>query len=120
MQDQTRHEGYVEANGVRLYYQEAGHGHPLVLLHAGVADHTMWDRQIDLFAQKYRVIRYDLRGFGQTAMPPGNFTHHADLDGLLRFLDVDRAYLVGVSLGGSTVIDYALTYPDRVAAIVPV
>ena len=112
--------GFAEVNGARLYYEVAGEGHPLVLLHAGVSDHHLWDDQFAIFAERYRVIRYDQRGFGQSAMPPGPFRLYEDLYGLLRFLGVDRVFLVGVSIGGGAVIDFTLAHPDMAAALIPV
>ncbi|MGI8588498.1 MAG: alpha/beta fold hydrolase [Chloroflexia bacterium] len=112
--------GFADVNGAKLYYEVAGAGHPLVLLHAGVADNTLWDDQFDLFAQSYRVVRYDQRGFGQSEMPPGPFAFYKDLAGLLDFLGIEKAHVCGVSMGGRTVIDFALAYPDRVAALIPV
>src|SRR4051812_40671751 len=81
-----RDTGFAQVNGARLYYEAAGAGHPLVLVHAGIADCRMWDEQVDAFAEHHRVIRYDLRGFGRSDMPPGPFAHHDDLRGLLRAL----------------------------------
>ena len=112
--------GFAEVHGARLYYEVAGEGHPLVLIHAGIADSRMCDDQFGAFAQHYRVIRYDVRGFGHSAMPAGPFSHHADLLGLLKFLGVDRTYLVGVSIGGAISIDFTLAYPAMVDVLVPV
>jgi pimeloyl-ACP methyl ester carboxylesterase len=110
----------AEVNGTRLYYEVAGEGHPLVLIHAGIADSRMWDDQFDVFAQRYRVIRYDLRGFGRSEVPPGPYTLRDDLLGLLRYLGVERTYLVGVSIGGGLAIDFTLEHPDMVDALIPV
>jgi len=112
--------GFAAVNGAQIYYEIAGSGHPLVLVHAGIADRRMWDTQFPVFAQHYRVIRYDMRGFGQTAMVAGPFAHHDDLHGLLTSLGVERAYLIGCSKGGSTIIDFALEHPEMVDALVPV
>jgi 3-oxoadipate enol-lactonase len=112
--------GFAEVNGARLYYEVAGSGHPVVLVHAGIADHRMWDDQFALFAQRYRVIRYDQRGFGQSTVPAGPFAFHDDLCILLRQLDVTRASLIGVSLGGATVINLALAHPEMVEGLVVV
>src|SRR4051812_9978431 len=95
--------GFAAVNGVQIYYEIAGSGHPLVLVHAGIADRRMWDAQFPVFAQHYRVIRYDMRGFGKTAMVAGSFAHHDDLHGLLTFLGVERAYLLGCSKGGGMI-----------------
>jgi pimeloyl-ACP methyl ester carboxylesterase len=110
--------GFADVNGTRLYYEVAGTGHPLVLVHAGIADHTMWDDQFHVFAQCYRVVRYDARGFGQTPIPPGPFSFSNDLHTLLQHLNIDHAVLVGVSMGGSTVVDFALEYPEMVDALI--
>lgn len=110
--------GFAEVNGAQLYYEVAGAGVPLVLLHAGVADGRMWDEQFAALAEKYRVIRYDMRGFGRTAVPPGAFSHHEDLAGLLNELQVKQASVVGISNGGRIALDFTLAYPERVQALV--
>src|SRR5215208_6198208 len=94
-----RETGMAEVNGARIYYEVAGEGDPLVLVHAGIADSRMWEDQLMAFADRYRVIRYDMRGFGMTAMVDLPFSHHEDLRGLLDSLDVERAHLVGCSMG---------------------
>jgi pimeloyl-ACP methyl ester carboxylesterase len=113
-----RKTGTAEVNGARMYYEVVGEGEPLVLVHAGIADSRMWEGQIPAFADRYRVMRYDMRGFGRTQMVEGPFSHHEDLRGLLDFLDLDRAHLVGCSMGGGAVLDFALEYPDRVGNLV--
>jgi pimeloyl-ACP methyl ester carboxylesterase len=110
--------GTTEVNGARIYYESAGEGEPLVLVHAGIADSRMWEGQLAAFADRYRVIRYDMRGFGRTAMVEGPFSHHEDLRGLLDALDVEQAHLVGCSMGGGAVLDFALEYPQRVGNLV--
>ncbi len=121
MQDagQTR-TGIAEVNGARLTYEVAGVGHPLVLIHAGIADSRMWDDQWDVFARHYTVIRYDVRGCGRSVPPPGPFAHQEDLRALLRFLDIETAYLLGVSMGGAIAIELTLAHPEMVDALVTV
>lgn len=109
---------FADVNGARLYYEVAGEGQPLVFIHAGIADSRMWDAQFAAFAQRYRVIRYDMRGFGKSEMVRGDFSHARDLLGLLDVLGVTNAYLVGCSMGGAAAIDLTLAYPERVAALV--
>jgi alpha-beta hydrolase superfamily lysophospholipase len=58
--------GFADINGGKLYYELAGQGHPLVLIHGGQMDSRIWDEQFALFAKSYRVIRYDFRGFGRS------------------------------------------------------
>jgi pimeloyl-ACP methyl ester carboxylesterase len=113
------HTGYAEVNGTQLYYEIAGAGYPLVLLHAGIADSRMWDAQFEVFAREFLTVRYDMRGFGRSVMPPaGEFCLYDDLAGLLDALGLDSAMLVGLSLGASTALDFTLAYPDQVDALV--
>jgi pimeloyl-ACP methyl ester carboxylesterase len=112
--------GFADVNGARLYYEVAGAGHPLVLIHAGIADHRMWDNQVALFVQQYRVIRYDMRGLGQSVMPPGPYRLYQDLYGLLQYLGIAQAHVIGVSIGGMTAVDFTLEHPEMVTALIPV
>jgi 3-oxoadipate enol-lactonase len=109
--------GYLDACGAPLYYEVAGAGLSLVLLHEGIADLRMYDEQFGAFARHFRVVRYDLHGFGRSGAPTQPFSHHAALCALLDHLGIERAALLGMSLGGTAAIDFALTYPDRVAAL---
>ena len=112
--------GYLEVNGAKLYYEEAGQGFPVILVHAGIADRRMWDDQFPVLAQSYRTIRYDMRGFGKSKMPPGPFSLPEDLYEVMQQLNIPRALLVGCSMGGSAIIDFAVTHPEMAAALVPV
>lgn len=104
-------------NGAHLAYEVGGSGHPLLLLHAGVADSRMWDDQFLVFSQRYQTIRYDLRGFGRSPMPAGPFAGYEDVATLLDYLQIDRAHLLGISNGGRIAFDFALAYPTRVSAL---
>lgn len=110
--------GFVDVQGARLYYEEAGTGPPLVLVHGGFLDRRMWDTQFQVLAQKHRVIRYDVRAHGLSRADSVPFADHEDLDRLLEALGVDRATIIGLSMGGRIAIDYALIYPEKVAALV--
>ncbi len=110
--------GFVETNGTQLYYEMMGEGHPLVLIHGGYMDRRMWDDQFAAFAQQYRVIRYDVRGFGKTELPPVPYTDRQDLYHLLSFLGIEKTYLVGLSLGGEIAIDFTLDHPGIVDALI--
>jgi pimeloyl-ACP methyl ester carboxylesterase len=110
--------GIAEVNGASLYYDVAGDGEPLIFVHAGIADRRMWEGQLEAFAERYRVIRYDMRGCGRSEAQTGTpFSHHDDLHGLLDFLGIERAILVGCSIGARTVIDFALAHPERVRVL---
>jgi len=114
----TTQSGFADVNGGRLYYEVAGQGHPLVLTHEGIADHRMYDGQFGAFAQHYRTIRYDLRGYGRSSLPTEPFSYSEDLYGLLRFLGVERAHVLGMSIGGGASIDLTLSHPEMVSALV--
>ncbi len=99
----------------------AGAGPAVVLLHAGICDWRMWDAEFAALAEDYRVVRYDLRGVGDSipdADPDGlPFAHHDDLVAVLAALGIDRAALVGCSMGGRVALDATLAVPERVTAV---
>ncbi len=101
-----------------MHYEVAGEGQPVVLIHSGITDSRSWSPQFAELAQQLRVVRYDLRGFGQSAVPRGPFSNLADLLAVMDTVGLDSAALVGTSLGGSIALDAALEYPDRVRALV--
>jgi pimeloyl-ACP methyl ester carboxylesterase len=105
---------------VGVYYEESGSGEPLVLLHAAVADCRQWDANAGAFASRYRVIRYDMQGFGKTPAAEQPRRRADELRELLETINVSRAHLVGVSNGGSAAIDFAVLYPEMVGALVAV
>ncbi len=80
----------------------------------------MWDPQFDFYANRYRVVRYDLRGFGKSEMPDLPYSNRADLRNVLQFLGIEKAALVGSSMGGATAIDFTLEHPKRVTALLPI
>ncbi|MEU2333451.1 alpha/beta hydrolase [Streptomyces sp. NPDC006654] len=100
-----------------LSYSVTGDGPPVVLVHAGVADHRMWDAVAPALAERHTVVRYDLRGFGESAPPSGPFGESDDLRRLLDHLGLDRVRLVGASWGGRVAVDFTLTHPDRVHSL---
>ena len=110
--------GIAEVNGTNLYYETAGSGRVIVLLHGGAVDRRAWDGQFTEFAAKYRVIRYDLRGAGKSASPDKAFSNSEDLYQLLRFLKVDKACLIGISRGGGIAFDFTLEHPEMTEALV--
>jgi 3-oxoadipate enol-lactonase len=112
--------GFAEVNGGKIYYETSGAGPAVVLIHGGQLDSRMWDEQFVLFAAHYRVIRYDVRGFGKSPAPTKAYADEEDLFDLLHFLKVDKATIVGLSLGGRIAIDFALAHPEKVRAIIPV
>jgi 3-oxoadipate enol-lactonase len=112
--------GFIDVGGGRLYFEAEGDGHPLLLIHGGLGDLRMWDEQVPVFAERYRVIRYDTRGFGRTETDDVEFSNSADAAAVLDHLGVDSAYVVGQSRGGMIALDLAVDRPDRVDALVSV
>jgi 3-oxoadipate enol-lactonase len=110
--------GTASVNGTRLAYEIQGAGRAVVLVHGGLVDSRMWDDQFEALARRYRVIRYDLRGFGKSDFPTGPYSNVEDLYALLKFLKVERASLIGLSLGGMIATDFALEHPEMVDRLV--
>jgi pimeloyl-ACP methyl ester carboxylesterase len=112
--------GYADLGDAKLYYEIAGEGDALVLSHAGFVDSGMWDDQLDAFAQRYRVIRYDMRGYGKSGLATAPVARRQDLYRLLQYLGVKRTHLLGCSMSGKIIIDFALEYPEMVSSLIPV
>jgi 3-oxoadipate enol-lactonase len=110
--------GFAEVNGTKLYYEARGMGPAVVLVHGGLVDSRLWDDQMRPLSKRFRVVRYDLRGFGRSAAAAEPFSHLEDLRALLDFLKVERATLVGLSLGGIIAADFTLEHPARVERLV--
>lgn len=108
----------LEVDGGRIYYQVFGEGYPLVLVHDGLAHSEIWDQQVAEYAPHYRVIRYDRRGYGRSEQPKTQYSHVEDLRAVVNALDIERAVFMGISAGGGLCIDFTLTYPELVEALV--
>ena len=105
-----------------MHYDVQGDGYPLVLIHAGIANLNMWDAQMPALTKHFRVIRHDVRGFGETPDPAGRYTDYDDLNTLLDFLQIKRTHVLGISNGGRIAIEFALTFPamvDKLALVAP-
>ncbi len=103
-----------------IFFEAAGRGAPVVLIHGGQMDRRMWDPQFLPYAKTYRVVRYDVRGYGRSATATLPYSDVADLVALLDQLGIRKAHLVGLSLGGRIAIDFTLEHPDRVASLTAV
>ncbi|HEX4441606.1 MAG TPA: alpha/beta fold hydrolase [Thermoanaerobaculia bacterium] len=110
--------GWVRVADPVIYYEEAGKGAPVVLIHGGQMDRRMWDPQFEPWAKTYRVVRYDVRGFGRSASATVPYSDVDDLLAVLDSLSIPKANLVGLSLGGGIAIDFTLAHPDRVASLI--
>jgi len=106
---------------IEMYYEEHGTGDPLLLVMGLAADSTAWMFQVPDFARRYRTIVFDNRGVGRSSKPSGPYTIHQmadDAAGLLDALDVARAHVVGVSMGGMIAQELTLRHPERVRGLV--
>jgi 3-oxoadipate enol-lactonase len=108
----------VTINGARIHYERSGSGSPVLFIHAAIADARMWEPQAKAWGTQFDMIRPDLRGFGDSELLPVSYSSRKDLVGLLDHLGVDRAHVIGCSMGGTAAIDIALEHPERVERLV--
>lgn len=114
---------YIDRNGVRIHYADDGDGPALLLTHGYSATLHMWDPQVGALADRFRVLRWDMRGHGASDGPedPGAYTHAATVGDMAAVLDaagVERAVIGGLSLGGYMSLEFHLAHPARVRALV--
>lgn len=112
--------GYAPVDGGALYYEIMGRGEPLVLIHGGVVDRRMWEGQVEAFAEKHRIVLYDVRGHGLSTGTLLPYSDCEDLRQLLKHLHIKSAHVMGLSLGGRIAIDFAITHADMVRCLIPV
>lgn len=104
--------------GSHLYYDQKGSGPPVVLIHGGNLDGGMWDDDVEVLATRWRVVRYDVRPYGRSGPVTPGYAWHEDLRALFDHLKIERAHLVGLSLGARVATNFALAYPARVDRLV--
>jgi pimeloyl-ACP methyl ester carboxylesterase len=100
-----------------IAYDDEGSGPPIALVHAGVADRRMWDDLVAALESRYRLIRHDVRGVGESLPPTGPWAHHTDLLDLLDELLVQRTHLLGASRGAGIAAEAALARPGLAASL---
>ncbi len=110
--------GHADLGNGKLYYEMGGEGETLILCHAGFVDSGMWDDQWNDFTQHYRVIRFDMRGYGKSDPVTEPISRRDDLYRLLKQIGVQHTYLLGCSMGGQIVIDFALEHPEMVSGLI--
>jgi len=111
--------GYKEISGSKIYYETTGSGDPMIFLHADTLDSRQWEEQFKYFSRKYQVIRYDMRGFGRSDIPTNEpYSFSEDLNQLMKALSLQKAHLVGLSLGGAEILNFALAHPQKVLSLV--
>src|SRR5262245_29537660 len=112
---------FADVDGMRIHYQERGAGAPLVLLHGYTASTFAWKDVFEPLSRRFRVIAVDLKGFGFSGKPDGDYTRRAQGESVIRFLDqlkIGQAVLCGNSMGGEVSMNAAVRRPDRVSALI--
>jgi len=112
---------FIELDGLSTHYIEKGSGEPVILLHGFFFDTYMWNKNIDILAERFKVYAIDLWGFGYSTRKPLDYGYPLYTNQLLNFmdtLDIPRASLIGQSMGGGTIINFTVSNRDRVNKIV--
>ena len=110
----------AEINGKQINYETAGRGEAVIFIHGMSLDKRMWDKQWKTFSEKFRVVRYDVRGFGKSTRVTATHNPVEDLKALMDFLKIDKASLIGHSMGGNIALNFAIKHPERVSKIISV
>jgi pimeloyl-ACP methyl ester carboxylesterase len=110
-------------DGVNLYYEEAGHGTPIVFVHEFAGDHRSWARQIRHFGQRYRAITYNARGYPPSDVPEAVSSYSQnraadDVSAVLDQLEIDKTHIVGLSMGGFATLHFGFRHPQRALSLV--
>lgn len=114
---------FVQAEGARLYYEEAGQGHPIVLVHEFASDLREWEPQMRFFSRDYRCIAFNARGYPPSDVPDDLALYGwefavADIAAVMRGLSIGRAHVVGLSMGGYAALQFGLRHAEMASAIV--
>lgn len=110
----------IDTGEVKLHYEEKGSGSPLVFLHGFTLDRRMWQKQVDYFSKKFKVIVYDSRGHGQSSCPKSGYSRAdrvRDLKRLVEILNLEKFHIIGLSMGGATALGYAIDYPETLLSL---
>lgn len=109
---------FTEINGTKIYYEMRGEGKSLLFIHGLPLDSRMWDDQFNELSKNFKVIRFDLAGYGLSNSHNDDFSLSEDIKELLDNLHIKKTTLVGLSVGGKIAIDFTLTYPNMVESLI--
>ncbi|MDP6352416.1 MAG: alpha/beta hydrolase [Alphaproteobacteria bacterium] len=114
---------HADADGVKLYYEECGDGPPVIFVHEFAGDHRSWEPQMRAFSRRYRCIAYNARGYPPSDVPDdlGAYSQEVvadDIGHVLSHLGIERAHVVGLSMGGFATLHFGLRHPDRARSLV--
>jgi pimeloyl-ACP methyl ester carboxylesterase len=119
MSDSPVLSGYVDIDQSRLYYETAGSGIPLLMVHAGIADCEQWENEFLDLSRKFRVVRYDMRGYGKSDPVQGPFSHVLDLQAVIEQLQLPFPLIImGCSMGGVLSMEYAIEHPANIQGLI--
>ena len=112
----------AEVNGKKLYFESVGTGDVIVLVHGNVGDRRHWDYQFLTLGKDFKVIRYDIRGYGKSAFPNPEiaYSDYEDLNALLDYLKITEAHMCGLSMGSAIVVNFAIAYPEKCKSLIPI
>jgi pimeloyl-ACP methyl ester carboxylesterase len=114
---------YVDASGARLYFEESGHGYPIIFIHEFASDIRGWEAQLRYFSRSYCCIAYNARGYPPSDVPEDASLYRwqfavDDIAAVMRGLKIERAHVVGLSMGGYAALQFGLRHPEKTSAIV--
>jgi pimeloyl-ACP methyl ester carboxylesterase len=114
---------FVETTGAKLYFEESGYGYPIIFIHEFGSDIRGWEAQVRHFSRAYRCIAYNARGYPPSDIPQDAASYGwefavDDIAAVMRGLAIERAHVVGLSMGGYAALQFGLRYPEKANAIV--
>jgi pimeloyl-ACP methyl ester carboxylesterase len=114
---------YAQSSGARLYFEESGDGHPIIFAHEFGSDYRQWESQVRWFSRSYRCITFNARGYPPSDVPEDDSSYgqdHAtgDIAAVLKHLGIDKAHVVGLSMGAFAALHFGLRYPERASCLV--
>ena len=114
---------YVDATGAKLYFEENGHGYPIIFVHEFGSDIREWEAQVHYFSRAYRCITYNARGYRPSDVPEDAALYGwefsvDDIAAVMRGLAIEHAHVVGLSMGGYAALQFGQRYPEKASAIV--
>jgi 3-oxoadipate enol-lactonase len=109
--------GFAPADKAQIFYESVGEGHPVLFLHAGVTDSRMWNPQFEDVPDGFHFVRIDLRGFGNTKIPKEQYTDCEDTLAVMDHLEIERATIVGCSIGAEVALDLVALAPYRLSGL---
>ena len=112
---------FIKTNGINIHYQIHGSGEPLILISGLGGDLNFWQTSLEVLSKSYQVVIFDTRGSGKTDAPEGPYSMEIfadDLSGLMDGLEINKAHILGFSMGGAVALTFAQRYPHRTSKLI--